>query len=463
MPLVDINEVKAPKIEATGRAVPMELKTALVQSRFQPLQSLITQISGSIYVVEYYTQLLGSNDAPKPLQVELDAPYQQYDLIRQLEIRLQGELSYSQNDDDKNQVVTGEAILYPGLIPNEGDMFLADVGQNRRGIFAVTNTSRLSYYKQTCYRIMFSLVAFADNDAPRMESLTKKVVAVRHFVKDFMRQGKNPVIIDDLYSDYRELTRVQDTMVTEYLRLFFSEVSQTLLIPGQETNCYDPFLVSAVLSVLETTQSPLLRKVSAHNLDAQYAFRTTTIWDALLQVEPSHVHLACQQMGLVSKTVVRSRAQFGGVYWSKIDHVMYPIEAREDADAHRTFNPYVSPESLDHGPAPVRDFFRLIPTKNTVPVQVVDVRPPEETIKNIHNVADDPYYVFSQAFYQNDSENMSALEIMVWSVLNQNDVDVPKLAELVRQSKLWDKLERFYYIPVLMVLCTLALRGPSSM
>jgi hypothetical protein len=116
---------------------------------------------------------------------------------------------------------------------------------------------------------------------------------------------------------------------------------------------------------------------------------------------------------------------------------------------------------LRDGPAPIHDFNRLIREKDLTDVKVVESRDPKDKVPNIWDTNDDTYYVFSKAFYEEDYTKMSHLEKLVWSVLNQQELDVPKLAELVRQSKEWDKLERFYYVPVLMILNILALRGPS--
>lgn len=459
MPLVDVKPAEEPKIPATGRAVPVGMSTALVQTRETPRESLITQVSGSILIITLFNQILGSNDQTKPQAQELGAPWQQYHRINAMETRLQGDFSFSFEEEGAERTVTGTLVTYPGVVPKIFDPFYADAGDGRTGNFQITGVEPLSYMKQACYSVRFQLLA--RDDQRRMADLDAKTVKTSHFVADFMRFGKNPILIDSLFHDYRTLFRTSETMIGEYMRLNFSEISQTLVIPGQDFTCYDPFLVSAVLSILETTEHPLLRKVSAHNTDAQYAFRTTTVWNALLQMEPSHLHLACQRMGLVQKGVARNRANYGGVYWSRIDMIMYPMEAREDADAMRWPSPVVTPVPLAQGPAPVRDFNRLIRQKDTTAVIVVEARDPEDKVPNIHNVDCDDYYVFSKAFYEEDYTGMSHLEKLVWSVLNQNELDVPKLAELVAQSKFWDKLERFYYVPVLMILITLALRGPS--
>lgn len=459
--LIQVDPAKDKKKEASGRVVPADMRTALVQTRFQPRESLITQMQGSIFPTTWFFQVLGSADAAKPQQLEQDAPWQQYERVNNFETRLQGEFSFSFEEEGGDRVVTGELNTYPlpGRKPNVGDPFLADAGDGRVGHFEVTGVEPLTWMNQTCYAVRFILKA--RNDAIRMADLEKKTVETFHYVTDFIRFGKNPVLIDSLYDDYRTLFRTSETMIGEYMRLFFSEVSQTLMIPGQASNCYDPFLVSAVLSILETTEHPLLRKVSAHNTDAQYAFRTTTIWDALLQMEPSHLHLACHQLGLAPKGVVSTRANYGGVYWAQIDRIMFPMEAREDADASRYSAMSISTTRLEQGPAPVRDFNRLIREKDTTSVRIVEQLSEADRVTNIKDVTVDDYYVFSKAFYEEDAANMSRLEKLVWSVLDQGELDVPILAQLVRQSKYWDKLERFYYVPVLMILSVLAMRGPS--
>lgn len=463
MPLVEFDEDKVEKVPATGRVVPVDMRTALVQTRNQPRQSLITQAGGSIFPITVYKQLVREHDSVKPQALNLDAPYQQYEKINNVETRLQGDFSYSFEEEEGDRVITGTLILYPGLYLNTHDMFEADVGDGQLGLFHIySQPEPLSWMGQACQQIQFRMVA--RDDALRQADLKAKTVEEFYYVVDFIRFGKNPVLISSLYHDYRMLYRTSETMISEYLRLFFSPISQTLMIPGQEQkngNCYDPFLVSAVLGVLETTQHPLLRKVQAHNTDAQYAFRTTTIWDALLQMEPSHLHLACQQLGLVQKGVLKTRANYGGAYWAQIDMVVFPIESREDADSVRSPTMQYTTTRLSDGPAPIHDFNRLIREKDLTDVKVVEEREAKEKVPNIINVNVDDYYVFSKAFYEEDYTKMSKLEKLVWSVLNQQELDVPVLAELVRQSKEWDKLERFYYVPVLMILNILALRGPS--
>ena len=201
MPLPVIDDTPVPQRPATGRAVPVEMKTALVQTRFQPRQSLLTMVQGSILIIDLFPQLLGTSDAAKIQQQELDAPWQQYNLIKDMEVRLQGDFSFSPNDETAGRLVTGEFIMYPGIVPNIGDMFLADAGDGRRGVFTFTKATPLSYYQQTCYSVQFQLLA--TNDARREADLMKKVVETFHFVADFVRFGKNPILIDELYNDYR--------------------------------------------------------------------------------------------------------------------------------------------------------------------------------------------------------------------------------------------------------------------
>lgn len=460
MAIVNPSRPTAVTPPTTGHAVPIAMKTAVVETRFTPVQDLLTHISGSRYVVDYFSQLLGAEDHPRPQDISLQPAQQAYDRISQLEMRLQGELSQSPDDTSKEFEVTGEAILYPGIVPNDGDMFVGDVGQGQWGIFAITRATPLSIYKQTCYRLNFRLIA--REDQVRLSDLHRKVVANRHFVMDFLRAGKNPVVIDEEFSKYRSLDQLFSTMIADYFRSFYSDVCQTLVIPGQKGGAYDPFLVKAILSILEVTQHPLLKKIQRHAIDTSYAYNTTTIWDALLNVEPSYLYLATQRVGLVSKSYIKDRSAFGGLYWTQIGQLMYPVDDRIDADTKFTRLVYADPMLPQDGGAPLTDLERLIlNTDDTVNMPLTGDGDPPPPPRQIPNVNEDLYYVFTKAFYFKDTDQMSQLETIVWSFLEHNEIDVGKLYTLVDSSRRWDRLERFYYAPVLMLLCVVALRGPS--
>lgn len=460
MPLVNPkpSDVK-PLVPASGRAQPVEMHSALVQTRFTPMAALAMFTEGSTIVCTYYRQLVDIDDNLMAQQVNRKAPYQQYEKIIGLEMKQQGDLNFSQDEQTKDVTITGTAIMFGGVIPNKGDMFRADLGDGQAGLFTLLNSERLSVRKESQYRVDFQVVS-DDKDTERLEDLEAKVVDTLYFVKDFLNAGKNPLLIDAEYNAYVQLRRVFATMVNEYLRTFFSETCQTLIVPDQAQVTYDHFLTKAVLSLLETTNNPMMRKVTLHNVEQDYGFRTTTVWDSILQVEPSHLWAAAQRMEVRGAELTYNLPAFSGVFWAKIDRLIYPIDRRTDADRILAPSQPASHSVLTLSGAPVDDFQRLI-SKRNLTVAEQGLPEPIAPTPHIHRITDDEYYVFSRAFYEQDSVRQSQLERLVWSMLNQEDPDVTILYELVLESQKWDNLERFYYVPVLIALTVLVLRGPN--
>ena len=193
-----------PTKPSPNEAIPAPYKGVTVDSRYTPLSSLITHVEGSSWVVKYFSQVLDIDSEVSPQQLTKEAVYQQYTAINQLEMRVNNELSYSQDDASKAATVTGSATLYPCVIPNTGDMFLADIGDGREGIFTVTRTERKSLLKETCYQIEYVLVAYS-TDTERMRDLEQKTIKTLQFVKEFLLFGQNPVVVDSEYATVREL------------------------------------------------------------------------------------------------------------------------------------------------------------------------------------------------------------------------------------------------------------------
>lgn len=460
MPVVETKKTATVQPPTVGRAVPIGMKTAVVESRFVAVQDLLSHIEGGRLVVDGFFQRLRAEDHARPQDITLEPAQQSYDRIQNLEMRLQGDLSHSIDDGTKEWTITGEAVTYPGLTPQTGDMIRMDVGQGTWGVMAILNSSPTSIHPSPPHRITFQLQYQMDEQW--FKDLEEKVVNNYFFVMDFLRSGKNPFIIDKEHAQYRKLDQLFGTMISEYFRSFYSDVNKTLVVPGQKGGAYDPFLVQAVLTILDVTEHPILGDLTRHALDVQYAYTTTTIWDALTRVEPSYLYTACQRVGLVDKANMRDRGVFGGAYWAKFQKLVFPADRRRDADVQ--FGKVLQPDLLPFEIAgvPVTDLNRLI-VNNTDTVNMELGDHVVMATREIPKIDEDKamYYVFTKAFYDKDQSKLSQLEKLVWSVLEHNEIDIDTLYRLVDRSRRWDRLERFYFVPVLMYLCVLAFRGPS--
>lgn len=91
--------------------------------------------------------------------------------------------------------------------------------------------------------------------------------------------------------------------------------------------------------------------------------------------------------------------------------------------------------------------------------ETIDLFDQYENQPLIHSVTLDNNYVFTKAFYERSESGQSKLEVQVNFALQGKAVDLNVLTAICEDVKNWGLLERFYYIPVLIVLLRVALRS----
>ena len=77
---------------------------------------------------------------------------QQYREIFDLEIK-QTDFSFDFDETNQEATASGTATIYPPLIPNFGDVFIADIGNGTVGLMAVHGLVKKSIFKQACKNI----------------------------------------------------------------------------------------------------------------------------------------------------------------------------------------------------------------------------------------------------------------------------------------------------------------------
>ena len=74
--------------------------------------------------------------------------------------------------------VNGTADVYPFIIPNVGDMFAADVGDGKEGVFTITSTEKKSLLKEAVYTIEYTLLYYSNSDLQRRNDLITKSIQI---------------------------------------------------------------------------------------------------------------------------------------------------------------------------------------------------------------------------------------------------------------------------------------------
>lgn len=451
MPVVtdDEEELTPP---APPPAVDDSYKGIVVDSRETPLSSLLVYVEGGSWIVDYYQQVLDADSEPKPQQLDSPAPYQQYKRISGLELKVTSALTTSQDTETLSMTVTGASTLYPGIIPNKGDMFLADIGDGRVGIFTITNLEKKSILKDACYTIEYVVVAYDEEE--RIRDLQTKVIQELYFERDFLLHGQNPVVSEKEHVQVRTLAEQSSRLFSMYMNEFYNHQYRTLLIPSQAKSSYDPYVVRTILTMYNSSDHPLLRHMTEYNITGDDAFKAPTIWDALLSADATLLPLIITKTGLISTKEIDNTPRYRGIYFSGIEQCVYP-KGENNLNASRDI---ANPSLLSFTDLTIGKIRGGALAGNVQEVELPGLNPDPNYVYTIHDVSLKDEYVFSKAFYEN-ATGKSKLEVMMGLYLQGKAVDLDMLDKLCEQAVYWTDLQRFYYVPVLLMILRTTVRS----
>lgn len=437
---------------------PQVYKGVTVDSKQIPRETLVTHLEGQAWHVDYYRQIIGRDTGIKGQQIGLSAVYQQYELIRGLELKVTSPLSVSQEAAEKEMTVTGSSNFYGFTIPNEGDMFIADVGDGREGVFQVTKSQRMTMFDGSPYQIDYVQVDM--NDAQRAKDLNDKVVKTVVFRLDYLRDGYNPMIDSGEASRIIELEDAYERLLAFYFADFYSREHRTLVVPNQGLPTYDPFLTQFIAKILPLDSHPLLKDMALLNVSMDQACYEMTLWNCLERLDVKMLHIVAQEMGIVPVAKFFTRPMFNSVYYTKIKQVVYPTQFQTNVDeGYKRYRPRPSTEPFREGSVRFRELKRQIPITELITdtAEGPYYTDAESRQPDIKAVTCDQYYVFSEEFYnhQRSNEPLSRLEQLTLCALKGEKIDLDKLAKVIENCMDWDNVERFYYFPVLFLLLTI--------
>ena len=472
MPLVNPKDTAPPyPAPSVVQITKPEYKGVTVDTRMVPVSSLLSHVEGSSWTVNYYSQVIDRDTPTGGQGLGTNAVHQSYRLIRQMELKVTGPLNTVQDPTSKILSHTGTSTVYPFVIPNEGDMFLADVGDGREGIFQVTAVTRLSIFKQACHTIEYMMVDYTNDQ--RLTDLTSKVVQTFQYVKDFLAHGQNPLLFDEDYATVQYLRKHFGQITNEYFKMFFSRAYSVMLVPLQLTPTYDHYISDALLSYFNTWDSPEVRYVKKLNVNDDDTLRAVQLWTVLTNKDPNLLNLAFTQVGKVYSSEFSSDPMFEGIRFSGIKEIIYPVDPMVTVDYTYTTPPKLVSGSEITVPTTsmksVGGYLSQLRSKTLSDVidstldgfyQPSDIDLGREP-PLIHPAMKDGYYVLSQGFYENSKVNgaQSKLDICVRQYLNDEAIDLKVLREFFEAIPSWNPLDRFYLIPVVLILVKSVIRG----
>lgn len=462
MPIVEVPasppvpETPLPK-QINAKIAEEHQRNALVDSKVTPYAALLTHIEGSSWFVDYYSQVLGADDDVTPYQPTQSAIYQQYLLVKKFELKLQGSLSTSDDSNTSVMTVTGTAVIYPYLKPNKGDAFIADIGDGRVGQFTVDGITKQTILKETCYQITFTLVRYATDEL--IKAINRKVVKTAYFNRDYLVYGQNPILVGESVETAKFLQDYEQDLLAQWVGLFYSNEYHTWLVPGQTRPAYDPYVVKMMLAMYDINAHPTIRKVREINVDGLDRMKLPSLWDALLTLDKTRLYDIFTTAHLIPAATFNAHPYFDGVRYSGIGYVVGPATPTTNVDMDYTTErfyigmPYTLLNDMQIDLASIL-FGNVLdgdvpPGDDPLPMDSLYL---STEVATIHPVTPDNGYVLTTAFYTRAAVGRSKFELMVDDFFQTGAVNHGVLFGFCESVRAWGRLEKFYYIPILLAL-----------
>lgn len=405
----------------------IEAKSAasiVIDNEFTPVTSLTQYVSGFEWNVDYFSQILTNSTDLREHDHSQRSIYQQYTKINKLAFKVINPLTESQNAQTNEFIVTGSATIHPYIIPNAGDMFEADVGQGRYGIFRISRVEKKTIQLESVFDIDYSLVFYKDADSSRYIDLIDKVVREFHYHKDFVSTDQNPLLIDSDYKLIKDVTNAYDTLLDTYLSMFLSNQFSTLIVPSQQTPVYDHYITNFLLTITETFEHPDLKKIRLLNTDKDIYLANNTVLDTLIARDFNLIKKVTRYTALTSTKNFNKVAILDGVRFSGIPLIVYPDSELETK---------------------IRSF---TPAKQTIDKLHIDSSTANTLIYPVNL---DGNYILSSNYYE-QTATQSTLERELYNLSTGRSISIAKLNEIINKTDNFTDIELFYYVPLILLL-----------
>lgn len=391
--------------------------------------------AGSRITVTYFLLSTPTGSLQRATTIDpssLRSPVQtSYTEIKNLEIVVQkGGLQSEYNADSCETKITGEALLYPGMKPRKGDLFVTQIGDATFGIFQIVDVERLTYRQGANHKILFFLREFATEDG--VNTIRQSVTKTVWFDKETYLGDATTLLNEESYGCLKILRQMRSVLIKYYFNTFYNKNLNSIVSPE---GVYDPYLVAYLtskISILESVNRPVQLYPALQNYD-------NSIWARLTDD--------------TNRSLVGLQANYNIVRY----HV-----TRWDVSITSLVNRTMI--SLDNANRQAMEA-SLLSTSNPPPQMNWQNRPSPTLGWSLQPVAtDQPGYVLSTNFYTGDKTVMTPLEFLVYSVIMTRKLvylkDFIDLYLMQYTQLTYD--EQFYAIPLYLWMIDLAVDGISA-
>lgn len=429
-------------------AVSNNFKGTVYDNNQVPVTSLLSYVEGTPWELEdYFRAVLGAHNDIKELDPGLSQEFQSYSLIKNLEVRLDDELSSSTDQTSHMTRVTGSALVYGFIKPNVNDYFIAKTGYNRSMLFRITEVDRLTWRRESVMRIQFTSVDYTDRVQTDVENLHNKVTSKYFFDRERLMEGLAPYLKEEDYKLVTDLRRARERIGISFLRDFGNSSAQTLTLPAQTDRVYDKFLTDFVTRTFGYFEFPQMLHIKQLPDTGELYLSQPQFWSAVLEADPDQIRFGNQRMNTVSTKSFFLNSYIKTMYSARMDRIVYPVQPDESIHTvdHEEVKTSLRGTPIATESAP-NAAFAAIPRWESA-TGAIDAYP---------LISVDDYYVMTEAFYKEDRAAMTLIEIMTWDYLERKTIDAKQLSFMINIYSRMPRLEQFYFGPLLLCLMRFA-------
>lgn len=390
-----------------------DLQLHILNTKDLEVESITNFISGSIWTVDFFTQIVDINTATVSSDINVDPTLLKYNRINNLEIIVTSPL------DQTDEIITGEGIINSGIIINTGDCFIASLTGGRVAIFNITSSKLGTYNLRNVYMVNYEVKHFLDTDTGNRVYNDLLVKTMKNYVYDKdMDTHTNPrVIVSEDYKFKTDIKTYIKNILDFYTKKFLSRDKKLLLPPTKSSIYYDQYLSQFIFRILDIKDNEKL--ISIQRLEQDIDESLYTVYNLLLDRNVENIDSVDKDMGWKILSTPKGYAINRNLFYLSINFTTQLTNIKLNVD-------YIE-DSIEKD--------------HTAPV-----------IK----ISTDTSYILSNNFYNflkdKDLTKLSYFERMVINYLNRKSNENDDIILALKEYKYWTTEQQFYLLPILILL-----------
>lgn len=439
-----VNHTTPETIEAPSKSI----FTSLVpESR---INSLLKYVEGYPWTVNYYGQILNTNNTLEHFDPSTPNLTQPYYKITKLILQVDSPLSSSYDQTTGMTSITGSAISPYKITPNVGDVFIAQVDSGEDAIFHITSVTRKTHRKDTLYDISYTLYSYTSVNPDFVVTLEQRVNDTYYFNSDSNFFNRDVLIKPSVKEAIDRLSYFLHESKEYYFSTFVQRRTGSLLIPGLEYAVYDPLLVNFISKTVDYDY--LINTPFYNHAYSNEQIDQPSIYDAILSRSLSILNNANKTYNFLPTSLIRNMSRLGTVFHSRVDYILHPTQPNINTSL-------TIPTIFDSS-----EYLTNMKTSrnysNSSPIVVKTTNNDEIFDKVLlHELFNENYYIVSKNFYTylNDNttySNISYIELLIAKFLKKESIAKEDLVVAIETYLQWSLLHQVLLLPVLWVIIT---------